>query len=133
MLEKVYLPHAFFLMWMLFDTDNSRFPIQLAVSSSSQVCPALPILCDRPRLTILSTPLLQDWLGDDKEKRFRREVHFPTGRFGEAVEQAHAVVFLASDESSFVNATDFTVDGGLTKAYVTPEGPATQAPKNLGQ
>lgn len=126
-------PHAFFLMWMLFDTDNSRFPIQLAVSSSSQVSPVLPILCNRPRLTILSTPLLQDWLGDDKEKRFRREVHFPTGRFGEAVEQAHAVVFLASDESSFVNATDFTVDGGLTKAYVTPEGPATQAPKNLGQ
>lgn len=80
-----------------------------------------------------STPLLQDWLGDDKEKRFRREVHFPTGRFGEAIEQAHAVVFLASDESSFVNATDFVVDGGLTKAYVTPEGPATEAPKNLGQ
>lgn len=83
-------------------------------------------------LTPLSTPLLQDWLGDDKEKRFRREVHFPTGRFGEAIEQAHAVIFLASDESSFVNATDFVVDGGLTKAYVTPEGPATIAPKNLG-
>lgn len=80
-----------------------------------------------------STPLLQDWLGDDKEKRFRREVHFPTGRFGEAIEQAHAVIFLASDESSFVNAADFVVDGGLTKAYVTPEGPATEAPKNLGQ
>jgi NAD(P)-dependent dehydrogenase (short-subunit alcohol dehydrogenase family) len=80
-----------------------------------------------------STPLLQDWLGDDKEKRFRREVHFPSGRFGEAIEQAHAVVFLASDESSFVNATDFVVDGGLTKAYVTPEGPATEAPKNLAQ
>ncbi|GMF81721.1 unnamed protein product [Aspergillus oryzae] len=79
------------------------------------------------------TPLLQDWLGDDKEKRFRREVHFPSGRFGEAIEQAHAVIFLASDESSFVNAADFVVDGGLTKAYVTPEGPATEAPKNLGQ
>lgn len=76
--------------------------------------------------------MLQDWLGDDKAKRFRREVHFPTGRFGEAIEQAHAAVFLASDESSFVNATDFVVDGGLTKAYVTPEGPATVAPKNLG-
>ncbi|PLN79392.1 oxidoreductase [Aspergillus taichungensis] len=85
-------------------------------------------LCPAP----LNTPLLQDWLGDDKEKRFRREVHFPTGRFGEAIEQAHAVVFLASDESSFVNATDFVVDGGLTKAYVTPEGPAAEAPKNLG-
>lgn len=84
-------------------------------------------LCPAP----LNTPLLQDWLGDDKEKRFRREVHFPSGRFGEAIEQAHAVIFLASDESSFVNATDFVVDGGLTKAYVTPEGPATEAPKNL--
>lgn len=62
-----------------------------------------------------STPLLQDWLGDDAAKRHRREVHFPTGRFGEAIEQAHAVVFLASDESSFVNGTDFVVDGGLTK------------------
>ncbi|CAI7678961.1 unnamed protein product [Penicillium pancosmium] len=84
-------------------------------------------LCPAP----LNTPLLQDWLGDDKEKRFRREVHFPSGRFGEAIEQAHAVIFLASDESSFVNATDFVVDGGMTKAYVTPQGPATEAPKNL--
>lgn len=56
-------------------------------------------LCPAP----LNTPLLQDWLGDDKPKRARREVHFPMGRFGEAVEQARAVVFLASDESSFVN------------------------------
>jgi NAD(P)-dependent dehydrogenase (short-subunit alcohol dehydrogenase family) len=60
---------------------------------------------------------LQDWLGDDMAKRHRREVHFPTGRFGEAIEQAHAVVFLASDESSFVNGTDFVVDGGMTKVY----------------
>ena len=81
---------------------------------------------------IISTPLLQDWLGDDSAKRFRREVHFPTGRFGEAIEQAQAVIFLSSDESSFVNAADFVVDGGLTKAYVTPEGPATEAPKNMG-
>ncbi|KAE8379347.1 hypothetical protein BDV26DRAFT_291370 [Aspergillus bertholletiae] len=85
-------------------------------------------LCPAP----LNTPLLQDWLGDDKPKRFRREVHFPTGRFGEAIEQAHAVVFLASDESSFVNGHDFVVDGGMSKAYVTPEGPAIPAPKNLG-
>ncbi|KAH8690269.1 oxidoreductase [Talaromyces proteolyticus] len=84
-------------------------------------------LCPGP----LNTPLLQDWLGDDKEKRFRREVHFPMGRFGESIEQAHAVVFLASDESSFVNATDFVVDGGMTKAYVTPLGPATDSPRNL--
>ncbi|KAF4463094.1 oxidoreductase short-chain dehydrogenase reductase family [Fusarium albosuccineum] len=83
-------------------------------------------LCPAP----LNTPMLQEFLGDDKPKRFRREVHFPTGRFGEAIEQAHGVIFLASDESSFVNATDFLVDGGLTKAYVTPEGPATAAPKN---
>lgn len=56
-------------------------------------------LCPAP----LNTPLLQDWLGDDQPKRHRREVHFPTGRFGEAIEQAQAVVFLASDEASFVN------------------------------
>lgn len=68
-------------------------------------------LCPAP----LNTPLLQDWLGDDQPKRFRREVHFPTGRFGEAIEQAHAVVFLASDESSFVNGTDFVVDGGMSR------------------
>lgn len=83
-------------------------------------------LCPAP----LNTPLLQDWLGDDKPKRQRREIHFPTGRFGEAVEQAHAVVFLASDEASFVNGSDFVVDGGMTKAYVTPEGPAAPAPTN---
>jgi NAD(P)-dependent dehydrogenase (short-subunit alcohol dehydrogenase family) len=83
-------------------------------------------LCPAP----LNTPLLQDWLGDDQPKRMRREIHFPTGRFGEAVEQAHAVVFLASDESSFVNGHDFAVDGGMTKAYVTPEGPAAPAPQN---
>ncbi|KAF2098287.1 NAD(P)-binding protein [Rhizodiscina lignyota] len=84
-------------------------------------------LCPAP----LNTPLLQDFLGDDKAKRHRREIHFPTGRFGEAIEQAQAVLFLASDESSFVNGTDFVVDGGMTKAYVTPEGPPTEPPKNL--
>lgn len=84
-------------------------------------------LCPAP----LNTPLLQDWLGDDAAKRHRREIHFPTGRFGEAIEQAQAVLFLASDESSFVNGTDFVVDGGMTKAYVTPEGPPTQPPANL--
>ncbi|KAK0763524.1 hypothetical protein N5P37_002901 [Trichoderma harzianum] len=86
-------------------------------------------LCPAP----LNTPMLQEFLGDDKPKRFRREVHFPTGRFGEAIEQAQAAVFLASDESSFVNAHGFVVDGGLTKAYVTPEGPATAAPQNQGK
>ncbi|KAK3686535.1 hypothetical protein LTR37_019705 [Vermiconidia calcicola] len=86
-------------------------------------------LCPAP----LNTPLLQDWLGDDQAKRHRREVHFPGGRFGEAIELAQAVVFLASDEASFVNGTDFVVDGGMTKAYVTPEGPATQPPANLAR
>lgn len=76
--------------------------------------------------------MLQDFLGNDHVKRFRREVHFPTGRFGEAIEQARAVIFLASDESSFVVGHDMVVDGGLTKAYVTPEGPASAAPNNIG-
>ncbi|KAL8679832.1 MAG: hypothetical protein Q9186_003898 [Xanthomendoza sp. 1 TL-2023] len=52
-------------------------------------------LCPAP----LNTPLLQDFLGTDAAKRHRREIHFPTGRFGEAIEQAHAVLWLASDES----------------------------------
>ncbi|WPA96351.1 uncharacterized protein RHO25_000958 [Cercospora beticola] len=86
-------------------------------------------LCPAP----LNTPLLQDWLGDDQAKRHRREVHFPSGRFGEAIEQAQAVLFLASDEASFVNGHDMVVDGGMTKAYVTPEGPATQPPSNLAR
>ncbi|KAL8991385.1 MAG: hypothetical protein Q9169_007881 [Polycauliona sp. 2 TL-2023] len=86
-------------------------------------------LCPAP----LNTPLLQSWLGDDAAKRHRREIHFPTGRFGEAIEQAHAVLWLASDESGFVNGTDFVVDGGMTRAYVTPEGPATEAPANFGR
>ncbi|TKA61581.1 hypothetical protein B0A49_10427 [Cryomyces minteri] len=86
-------------------------------------------LCPAP----LNTPLLQDWLGDDAAKRHRREIHFPSGRFGEAIEQAQAVLFLASDESSFVNATDFVVDGGLSRAYVTAQGPPTQPPANLAR
>ncbi|KAI1206655.1 NAD(P)-binding protein [Annulohypoxylon truncatum] len=83
-------------------------------------------LCPAP----LNTPLLQDWLGDDVPKRMRREIHFPSGRFGEAIEQAQAVVFLASDEASFVNGHEMVVDGGMTKAYVTPEGPPLVAPAN---
>jgi len=83
-------------------------------------------LCPGP----LNTRLLNEWLGEDKEKRLRREVHFPSGRFGEAIEQARAVVFLASEDAGFVNGQDFVVDGGLTKAYVTPEGPALAAPMN---
>ncbi|RKF78063.1 putative oxidoreductase YxbG [Golovinomyces cichoracearum] len=83
-------------------------------------------LCPAP----LNTPLLQDWLGDDQPKRLRREIHFPCGRFGEAIEQARAVLFLASDDANFINGQEFVVDGGMTKAYVTPEGPPTEAPIN---
>ena len=88
--------------------------------------------CTRVDITFLTwrdAALLMDFLNTD-EKRNRRLVHLPMGRFGEAVEQAQAVVFLASDEASFVNGHDMVVDGGMTKAYVTPEGPATQPPTN---
>jgi NAD(P)-dependent dehydrogenase (short-subunit alcohol dehydrogenase family) len=75
-------------------------------------------LCPAP----LNTPLLQEWLGDDKAKRARREIHFPTGRFGEAVEQAHMVLFLASDDASFVTGQEMIVDGGMTKVSVGSHG-----------
>jgi len=73
-------------------------------------------LCPGP----LRTKLLMDYL-DTEEKRRRRLVHVPLGRFGEAAEMAQAALFLASDESSYVNGATFTVDGGITAAYVTPE------------
>jgi NAD(P)-dependent dehydrogenase (short-subunit alcohol dehydrogenase family) len=73
-------------------------------------------LCPGP----LRTELLMKFL-DTEAKRQRRLVHIPLGRFGEAREIAEAVVFLASDESSFVTGASFVVDGGLTAAYVTPE------------
>merc|ERR1719204_1684134 len=73
-------------------------------------------LCPGP----LRTKLLMDFL-DDEEKKARRIVHLPSGRFGEAEEIAQAAVFLASDESSYVNGTDFLVDGGLCAAYVTSD------------
>ncbi|WVN89017.1 uncharacterized protein L203_104233 [Cryptococcus depauperatus CBS 7841] len=84
-------------------------------------------LCPGP----IKTPLLMDFL-NTPEKLNRRMIHLPMGRFGEAVEQAKAVVFLASDDSSYINGTDFMVDGGLHKCYVTPEGkPAGEGPSGL--
>ncbi len=73
-------------------------------------------LCPGP----LRTELLMKYLDSD-EKKGRRLVHIPMGRFGEAEEIAKAVLFLASDESSFVTGSAFVVDGGITAAYVTPE------------
>jgi NAD(P)-dependent dehydrogenase (short-subunit alcohol dehydrogenase family) len=73
-------------------------------------------LCPGP----LRTKLLMDFL-DTEAKKQRRLVHIPMGRFGEAKEMAHAALYLASDESSYVTGTEFVVDGGITAAYVTPE------------
>jgi len=73
-------------------------------------------LCPGP----LNTELLMKYL-DTPEKKQRRLVHIPMGRFGEAAEMARAALFLASDDSSYVTGTDFMVDGGITAAYVTPE------------
>ena len=72
-------------------------------------------LCPGP----VDTPLLQELFLSDPAKAARRMVHLPPGRFAEADEIASAAVFLASDESSYVNASTFLVDGGLSGAYVT--------------
>jgi len=73
-------------------------------------------LCPGP----LRTELLMKFLNTE-EKRQRRLVHIPIGRFGEAREMAQAALYLASDESSYVTGSEFVVDGGITAAYVTPE------------
>ncbi|MCY4728587.1 3-oxoacyl-ACP reductase [Nocardioides sp. STR2] len=73
-------------------------------------------LCPGP----VNTPLLQELFASDAERAARRLVHVPMGRFGEPEEMANAVLFLASDESSFMTATTFLVDGGISGAYVTP-------------
>jgi NAD(P)-dependent dehydrogenase (short-subunit alcohol dehydrogenase family) len=72
-------------------------------------------LCPGP----VNTPLLQELFAKDPERAQRRLVHIPAGRFAEPEEIANAALFLASDESSFVNASTFLVDGGISGAYVT--------------
>jgi len=74
-------------------------------------------LCPGP----VNTPLLQELFASDKVAAARRLVHVPTGRFAEVREIANAVLFLASDDSTYVNATSFMVDGGISQAYTTPE------------
>jgi NAD(P)-dependent dehydrogenase (short-subunit alcohol dehydrogenase family) len=73
-------------------------------------------LCPGP----VETPLLAELLADPA-RRQRRLVHIPPGRFARAEEMANAALFLASDESSYVNGSTFLVDGGITAAYITPE------------
>ena len=74
-------------------------------------------LCPGP----VNTPLLQELFAKDPEKAARRLVHLPMGRFAEPREIAQGALFLASDDSSYVTASTFLVDGGLSGAYVTPE------------
>jgi NAD(P)-dependent dehydrogenase (short-subunit alcohol dehydrogenase family) len=75
-------------------------------------------LCPGP----IDTPLLRELFANDPQQAARRLVHAPMGRFGSGEEIANAALFLAGDESSYVNATAFVVDGGITAAYTTPEG-----------
>jgi NAD(P)-dependent dehydrogenase (short-subunit alcohol dehydrogenase family) len=73
-------------------------------------------LCPGP----VNTPLLRELFAKDPERAQRRLVHVPMGRFAEPAEIASAVAFLASDDSSFMTASSFLVDGGISGAYVTP-------------
>ena len=73
-------------------------------------------LCPGP----VNTPMLQELFAKDPERAARRLVHIPLGRFAEAAEIAAAVSFLASDDASFITASTFLVDGGISGAYVTP-------------
>ena len=68
----------------------------------------------------VNTPLLMELFAKDPERAARRLVHIPMGRFADAGEIAAAVAFLASDDSSFITASNFLVDGGISGAYVTP-------------
>jgi NAD(P)-dependent dehydrogenase (short-subunit alcohol dehydrogenase family) len=74
-------------------------------------------LCPGP----VNTPLLKELFAKDQERAARRLVHCPMGRFAEPEEIAAAVAFLASDDSSFITASEFLVDGGISSAYVTPQ------------
>jgi NAD(P)-dependent dehydrogenase (short-subunit alcohol dehydrogenase family) len=74
-------------------------------------------LCPGP----VNTPLLKELFAKDPEKAARRLIHVPMGRFAEPEELAAAAAFLASDDSSFITASTFLVDGGISGAYVTPE------------
>jgi NAD(P)-dependent dehydrogenase (short-subunit alcohol dehydrogenase family) len=74
-------------------------------------------LCPGP----VNTPLLEELFASDPAKAERRLVHIPMGRFGEAREIANAALFLASSDSTYITATTFMVDGGLSGAYLTPE------------
>jgi NAD(P)-dependent dehydrogenase (short-subunit alcohol dehydrogenase family) len=73
-------------------------------------------LCPGP----VNTPLLKELFAKDEERAARRLVHVPMGRFAEPEELASAVLFLASDDASFITASPFLVDGGISAAYVTP-------------
>jgi NAD(P)-dependent dehydrogenase (short-subunit alcohol dehydrogenase family) len=73
-------------------------------------------LCPGP----IATPMLMELFAKDPERAQRRLVHVPMGRFGQPEEIAGAVAFLASDDASFITASTFVVDGGITGAYVTP-------------
>jgi NAD(P)-dependent dehydrogenase (short-subunit alcohol dehydrogenase family) len=89
---------------------------ELAVQFARQAI-RVNALCPGP----VETPLLLAIYGDDPSAFKRRQVHWPTGRLGKPREIVNAALFLASDESTFVNGAAFVVDGGLTAAYVTPE------------
>ena len=74
-------------------------------------------LCPGP----VDTPLLRELFASDPERAARRLVHIPMGRFAQASEIARAALFLASEDSSYVTASTFLVDGGLSAAYLTPQ------------
>lgn len=78
-------------------------------ASASMLCPGA-----------VNTPLLKELFAKDPERAAKRLVHVPIGRFGEPEEIAAAALFLAGDESSFVTASTFLADGGLSSAYITP-------------